>query len=87
MYPNLKKTDLPVWEAIEKELSRQRNRIELIASENFTSPSVMEAQGSILTNKYAEGYPAKRYYGGCEYVDIVDPGHHGQHRRAQAPGS
>ena len=72
MYPNLKKTDLPVWEAIEKELSRQRNRIELIASENFTSPSVMEAQGSILTNKYAEGYPAKRYYGGCEYVDIVE---------------
>ncbi len=72
MYQNLKKTDLPVWEAIEKELSRQRNRIELIASENFTSPSVMEAQGSILTNKYAEGYPAKRYYGGCEYVDIVE---------------
>lgn len=72
MYPNLKKTDLPVWEAIQKELNRQRNRIELIASENFTSPSVMEAQGSILTNKYAEGYPAKRYYGGCEYVDIVE---------------
>ena len=72
MYPNLQKTDTEVFNAIEKELTRQRERIELIASENFTSLSVMQAQGSVLTNKYAEGYPAKRYYGGCEYVDIVE---------------
>lgn len=72
MYPNLQKTDIEVFNAIDKELTRQRERIELIASENFTSLSVMEAQGSVLTNKYAEGYPAKRYYGGCEYVDIVE---------------
>ena len=72
MYPNLQKTDTEVFNAIEKELNRQRERIELIASENFTSLSVMEAQGSVLTNKYAEGYPAKRYYGGCEYVDVVE---------------
>lgn len=72
MYPNLKQTDPEVFNAIEKELTRQRERIELIASENFTSLSVMQAQGSVLTNKYAEGYPAKRYYGGCEYVDIVE---------------
>ncbi len=72
MYPNLQKTDTEVFNAIEKELNRQRQRIELIASENFTSLAVMEAQGSVLTNKYAEGYPAKRYYGGCEYVDVVE---------------
>src|SRR5210317_1559425 len=57
---------------IQKEARRQEEHIELIASENYTSPRVLEAQGSILTNKYAEGYPAKRYYGGCEYVDIVE---------------
>ena len=72
MYQNLQKTDKEVFSAIMQEYERQKNRIELIASENFTSPSVMEAQGSILTNKYAEGYPAHRYYGGCEYVDIVE---------------
>ena len=72
MYPNLQKTDPEVFNAVEKELARQRERIELIASENFTSLAVMQAQGSVLTNKYAEGYPAKRYYGGCEYVDIVE---------------
>ena len=72
MYPNLQKIDNEVFKAVEKELARQRERIELIASENFTSLAVMQAQGSILTNKYAEGYPAKRYYGGCEYVDIVE---------------
>ncbi len=72
MYPNLQKTDTEVFNAIAQELARQRERIELIASENFTSLAVMEAQGSVLTNKYAEGYPAKRYYGGCEFVDIVE---------------
>ncbi len=72
MYPNLQQTDSEVFNAISDELTRQRQRIELIASENFTSLAVMQAQGSILTNKYAEGYPGKRYYGGCEYVDIVE---------------
>ncbi|WP_334111243.1 serine hydroxymethyltransferase [Thermodesulfitimonas autotrophica] len=64
--------DPDVFRAIELELKRQQNKIELIASENFTSRAVMEAQGSVLTNKYAEGYPNRRYYGGCEYVDIVE---------------
>ncbi len=64
--------DPQVADAIGQELSRQRSSIELIASENFTSPAVMEAVGSVLTNKYAEGYPGKRYYGGCEKVDIVE---------------
>lgn len=72
MYPNLQQTDPEVFNAVSQELTRQRERIELIASENFTSLAVMQAQGSVLTNKYAEGYPAKRYYGGCEYVDIVE---------------
>ena len=73
-----KKTDLiqgfddVLWGAIERENQRQEEHIELIASENYTSPRVMQAQGSVLTNKYAEGYPEKRYYGGCEYVDIVE---------------
>ncbi len=71
-FENLKAEDIQVYDAIMKELNRQRNKIELIASENFVSPSVMEAMGSYLTNKYAEGYPAHRYYGGCEYVDIVE---------------
>jgi glycine hydroxymethyltransferase len=68
----LKLIDPEVAEAIEKETTRQRSRLELIASENFTSKAVMMAQGSLLTNKYAEGYPGRRYYGGCEYVDIVE---------------
>ena len=71
-FENLKKTDEEVYNAIKDELSRQRNKIELIASENFVSNSVMEAMGSYMTNKYAEGYPRARYYGGCEYVDIVE---------------
>ena len=58
--------------AIAGERQRQEDHIELIASENYTSPRVLEAQGSVLTNKYAEGYPGKRYYGGCEYVDIAE---------------
>lgn len=68
----LKKIDPEICEVILKETSRQKNKIELIASENFTSIAVMEAVGSTLTNKYAEGYPEKRYYGGCEYVDIAE---------------
>ncbi|MFB4213556.1 serine hydroxymethyltransferase [Shouchella sp. JSM 1781072] len=69
---NLKTQDPTLFEAIELELGRQRDKIELIASENFVSEAVMEAQGSVLTNKYAEGYPGRRYYGGCEYVDIAE---------------
>ncbi|MBS98769.1 MAG: serine hydroxymethyltransferase [Oceanospirillaceae bacterium] len=64
--------DKDLWDAMQSEVTRQEEHIELIASENYTSPRVMEAQGSALTNKYAEGYPGKRYYGGCEYVDIVE---------------
>jgi glycine hydroxymethyltransferase len=64
--------DPDLWKAMQGERQRQEDHIELIASENYTSPAVMEAQGSVLTNKYAEGYPGKRYYGGCEYVDIVE---------------
>ena len=72
MYSEIEKQDPQVYDAITAELTRQRNKLELIASENFTSLAVMQAQGSVLTNKYAEGYPAKRYYGGCEYVDVVE---------------
>lgn len=68
----LKNFDPELYGAIRDELGRQRNKIELIASENFVSEEVMEAMGSVLTNKYAEGYPGKRYYGGCEYVDVVE---------------
>lgn len=68
----LDRVDPEVWDAIQKEDTRQEQHIELIASENYTSPAVMQAQGSQMTNKYAEGYPGKRYYGGCEYVDIVE---------------
>ncbi len=68
----LKKTDIAIYKAIQKELKRQREHIELIASENFTSRAVMEAQSSVLTNKYAEGYPGARWYGGCEHVDVVE---------------
>ncbi len=68
----LAKTDPALWECIQKENQRQEEHIELIASENYASPAVLEAQGSVLTNKYAEGYPGKRYYGGCEYVDIAE---------------
>ena len=71
-FERVAKQDPEVYEAIQKEISRQQNKIELIASENFVSEAVMEANGSPLTNKYAEGYPGKRYYGGCEYVDIVE---------------
>ncbi|MFH0762848.1 MAG: serine hydroxymethyltransferase [Candidatus Omnitrophota bacterium] len=69
---NLKKTDPKIYEAIKNEIIRQEEGLELIASENFTSSAVLEAQGSVLTNKYAEGYPHHRWYGGCEYVDEVE---------------
>ncbi|MFA7091035.1 MAG: serine hydroxymethyltransferase [Arcobacteraceae bacterium] len=69
---NLEQADKEVFEIIEKELERQTNHLEMIASENFTSPAVMEAMGSVFTNKYAEGYPYKRYYGGCEFADAVE---------------
>ena len=69
---NIADYDAELWQAMEQETVRQEEHIELIASENYTSPRVMQAQGSQLTNKYAEGYPGKRYYGGCEYVDIVE---------------
>jgi glycine hydroxymethyltransferase len=68
----LARYDADLFAAMEQEAQRQEEHIELIASENYTSPAVMEAQGSVLTNKYAEGYPGKRYYGGCEYVDVVE---------------
>ncbi len=71
-YETIKMSDPELYGAMKKELERQRDHIELIASENFTSRAVMEAMGSHLTNKYAEGYPGARYYGGCEYVDIVE---------------
>jgi glycine hydroxymethyltransferase len=68
----MQKQDPEVWKAIGQESDRQRNNLELIASENYASKAVMEATGSVLTNKYAEGYPGKRYYGGCEYVDVTE---------------
>lgn len=71
-FTNLQKNDLEIYQLMEKELNRQQNGIELIASENFTSKAVMEAMGSYLTNKYAEGYPNKRYYGGCHIVDEIE---------------
>lgn len=74
MFPNksLHEADPIIWQAIENEAHRQEDHIELIASENYVSPNVLAAQGSVLTNKYAEGYPGKRYYGGCEFVDVVE---------------
>jgi len=71
-FESLKSIDPEVFEAIQKEIQRERRNIVLIASENYASPSVLEVQGSVFTNKYAEGYPGKRYYGGCEYADIVE---------------
>ena len=71
-FENLKKSDPEIYQSIMDELTRQRSKLELIASENIVSESVLEAQGSVMTNKYAEGYPGKRYYGGCEYVDVAE---------------
>ncbi|MFM8438266.1 MAG: serine hydroxymethyltransferase, partial [Candidatus Kapaibacterium sp.] len=72
MYSHVQHSDPELHRALTGEYNRQRDKIELIASENFTSLAVMEAQGSVLTNKYAEGYPGKRYYGGCEWVDVAE---------------
>src|SRR5437762_5628210 len=69
---HMESVDPEIYAAIENERRRQVEKIELIASENYTSAAVLEAVGSVLTNKYAEGYPGKRYYGGCEYVDVVE---------------
>ena len=71
-YRELKELDPKVYEAIIDELHRQRDMLEMIASENFVPRAVLQAQGSILTNKYAEGYPGRRYYGGCENVDVIE---------------
>jgi glycine hydroxymethyltransferase len=68
----IQKNDPDVWQAIANEIERQEDGLEMIASENYTSPAIMQAAGSVLTNKYAEGYPGKRYYGGCQYVDVVE---------------
>src|SRR3970040_569500 len=68
----LARTDPELWDAISLENRRQEDHAELIASENYVSPAVLAAQGSVLTNKYAEGYPGRRYYGGCEYVDLAE---------------
>ncbi|HPQ03089.1 MAG TPA: serine hydroxymethyltransferase, partial [Bacillota bacterium] len=72
MYDNIRREDPEVADAISNEIRRQNEKIELIASENFVSEAVLEALGSPLTNKYAEGYPGRRYYGGCEHVDVVE---------------
>ena len=72
MERSLSEVDPEIFEAIQHGVERQHTRLELIASENFTSEAVLEAAGSVFTNKYAEGYPGKRYYGGCEYVDVVE---------------
>jgi len=72
LYNYVRQVDLEIYETLMKEIERQETHLELIASENFVSPAVLEAQGSIMTNKYAEGYPSKRYYGGCEFVDIAE---------------
>ena len=68
----LKESDKELYQSVKEEFLRQQNHIELIASENIVSKAVLEAQGSVLTNKYAEGYPGKRYYGGCEHVDLSE---------------
>jgi len=69
---NIADFDPELWQAMRNEVKRQEEHLELIASENYASPRVLQAQGSVLTNKYAEGYPRKRYYGGCEFVDIAE---------------
>jgi glycine hydroxymethyltransferase len=69
---NLKDADKEIYDSVKNEFTRQQNHIELIASENIVSKAVLETQGSVLTNKYAEGYPGKRYYGGCEHVDVSE---------------
>ncbi len=72
MYDKVKQQDQELFKSLEKEYQRQIEKLELIASENFASEAVMQTQGSVLTNKYAEGYPGRRYYGGCEWVDVAE---------------
>jgi glycine hydroxymethyltransferase len=72
MLQHIKQNDPEIYNAIIKEIDRENNTLELIASENFVSKAVLEANGSVLTNKYAEGYPGNRYYGGCEFVDVAE---------------
>src|SRR5476649_937838 len=69
---SLKQYDPEIWQSLKNEEQRQEEHIELIASENYVSPAVLQVQGSVITNKYAEGYPGKRYYGGCEFVDVAE---------------
>src|SRR6056297_3179459 len=69
---HIESQDPQVWAAMAAEIQRQQDGLEMIASENYTSPAIMQAAGSVLTNKYAEGYPGRRYYGGCEHVDVVE---------------
>ena len=85
-YEIVKRQDPEVFAAMQRELQRQRDHIELIASENFVSPAVLQAMGSHLTNKYAEGYPRARYYGGCQYVDEIEDLSTGQ-RSSSAPST
>ena len=72
LYQHVKETDPKLYDSLISELDRQQSKLEMIASENFVSKAVMEAAGSVLTNKYAEGYPGRRYYGGCEHVDVAE---------------
>lgn len=72
MKDELRQTDPEIFDAIRREAERQNDSLELIASENFTSKAVLQAMGSVMTNKYAEGYPRRRYYGGCEWVDVAE---------------
>ena len=72
LYQHVKETDPKLYDSLMGELNRQQNKLEMIASENFVSQAVLEAAGSVLTNKYAEGYPGRRYYGGCEFVDVAE---------------
>jgi glycine/serine hydroxymethyltransferase len=80
-------SDPELFAAMEAERGRQEDHIELIASENYASPRVLEAQGSVLTNKYAEGYPGKRYYGGCEHVDVAERSRSPGRRNSSAPNT
>ncbi len=82
---SIEKQDPEVWGAIVGEIHRQRDGLEMIASENYTSPAVMQCMGSVLTNKYAEGYPGRRYYGGCEFVDVVEDLARNRARKSSEP--
>ena len=87
MKSHLQKGDPQIFEALQQELKRQKNNLELIASENIVSPAVLEAAGSVLTNKYAEGYPGRRYYGGCEFVDMSNSSRLVASRTCSAPST